>query len=321
MTVSEYDIVKKLADDFRQFTDRSNQVNNYSRFLSQQFESHLLQSTSKHFDQLCDVFLRHRPGLKTFCEHLILRWHTTLKEVFRGFIQTQKHYIHRQLEWNQRKAKQFNDLLANNPNPDREITLADIERVLRRKNIVLATASLQTKSALLKRFHCLEIIYQLTLGGIDNLEIILMNKPIEQMDYSLINKLFVSTKNLYATSEEILLKQPFQDFLHDEGSVARPFQLIEDIYRQEKQIFESFYQLAKEQIIDSYQQLTRVSDFQLILDQNKQADQQWQTAGQNFVALRQKERQFSRNFLQKWGDGITNVGQKDPIRFGISFKL
>ena len=315
ITVSEYDIVQKLSDSFRQFTDLSNQITNHSHFLSKQFESHLLQAISEHIDQLCDVFLRNRPGLKTFCEHLILRWHTTLKEVFRGFIQTQKHSIHRQLEWNQRKTKEFSDLLANNPNPERQIALADIEKVLKRKNIVLATASLQTKTTLLKRFHHLEIIYQLVLGGIDNLEVILMNKPIEQMSYSLINKLFVSTKNLYVTSEEMLLKQSFQDFLHDEASVGRSYQLIEEIYRQEWRIFQSFYQLSKEQIIDNYQQLTHASDFQPILEQSKQADQRWQTAGQHFVALRRKERQSGRNFFQKLGHGIANAGRNIQSAF------
>ena len=309
ITDDEFHRVQQLADVLQLFTDPSNPIANYTRFLTALFEGRFLSSVSKQIDQLCTIFLHNRSGLKIFCEQLVLRWHTTLKEIFRAFIQSQKYYIHRQLEWNQRKMKKFTEALTNDSDREGQMSLADIERMLKRKNLVLATVDPQTKANLLKRFYHLEIIYQLTLGGIDNLEIILMNKPIEQMDFVLIKKLFVSTQNLYTAGEEILLKQSFYNFVHGERAVNQAFQVIEDLYRQESKIFDSFYQLCKQQTIDHYEQLARVSDWRELPEQSRAANDQWQSAGQDFVSLRRDERRADRSLFRTIGNSLINFGR------------
>ncbi|CAF4310596.1 unnamed protein product, partial [Rotaria sp. Silwood2] len=162
----------------------------------------------------------------------------------------------------------------------------------------------------LKQFYHLEIIYQLTLGGIDNLELIIINKPIEYMDFIIIKELFISTLNIYKNSQNILLQQPFYDFIRNKTSINQSFQLIEDIYRQESKIFQSFCKLTKEQVKNTYEQLVNSNDFQLILNQNKRADQQWQITGQNFVELRSKHRKSTRGVWGTLGHGLLSIGGK-----------
>ncbi|CAF5066263.1 unnamed protein product, partial [Rotaria sp. Silwood1] len=123
--------------------------------------------------------------------------------------------------------------------------LADIERALQQKTRLLADVNAVPRLTRLNRLQHLEIVYQLTIGGIDNLESILMNMPIHHMDLSSFFKLLNSTRDLYKSSEINLLEQPLIHFINGNSMFNNSFQLLDGIYRLEQSVFQVLYEAAK----------------------------------------------------------------------------
>ncbi|CAF5142794.1 unnamed protein product, partial [Rotaria sp. Silwood1] len=187
VTVEEGEILKEICKDFSKFTDETSEINNQSDFINKQLESNLLKIIWEHIEKLAEILVKNRPSMKTFNENLLNRWHRTMKEIFRGFIQTRKFNIQRQLEWNQRNFKQISTLFniedaTSNMKTNSIYRLADIERALQQKTRLLADVDADHRSSRLHRLQHLEIVYQLIVGGIDNLEAMLMNMPIHHID-------------------------------------------------------------------------------------------------------------------------------------------
>ncbi|CAF1286621.1 unnamed protein product, partial [Didymodactylos carnosus] len=142
--------------------------------------------------------------LHMFCDNLSNRWHLTTKEFLRNTIKTQKFQLHTDIKYNERKLKQHTSLLEKTQN-SRELVLADIPKIIEKKNLILM--GIETKQDLEKLLNRLEIIYNLTISGLNHIEHFLMNTTIEQMNYLLISTFYYSIIKLYENGENVLFKQ------------------------------------------------------------------------------------------------------------------
>ncbi|CAF4364696.1 unnamed protein product, partial [Rotaria sp. Silwood2] len=295
VTVEEGEILKQICEDFSKFTDETCEINNQSNFINKQLESHLFKIIWQNIDQLVNILVKNRPAMKTFNENLLNRWHRTMKEIFRGFIQARKFNIQRQLEWNQRNVKQLSTLLniedaTTNTKTNSIYRLADIERELQQKTRLLANVDADHRLTRLTRLQHLEIVYQLTIGGIDNLESILMNVPIHHMDSSSFFKLLNSTRELYNGSEINLVEQPLIHFINDDSMFKNSFQLLDGIYRLEQSVFQDLYEVAKVEMENHFNKFQDSIKFESIFDIVKSKTNEWNKAGENFICLRKEKR-------------------------------
>ena len=240
ITEREYLILDKLCRNFLKLTNSSNEIDEKIDFLSKRFPFDLLESISKHLDDLSEILLDCRSKMIIFCQDLHQRWHLTMKEIVRGFLQGE-HFSF--------------------PRHQRSINIEG----------------------------------QLLLGGIDQLQIILLKMPIEQMHSTFFFKLFRSTREIYAKSERILLK----DFIPE--SIVDLYELLEEIYRQEYRIYEQFSNSSRERIKENYHRLFDVINYPLLIEQIQQANEQWLNTGKAFVELR------SRFSLQRTAQKLSNV--------------
>ncbi|CAF4820506.1 unnamed protein product, partial [Rotaria sp. Silwood1] len=308
LTDNEYLILNDLCNKFLYLTNESCIINDQGDFVSKQLQTNLFECLSKLINNLCDEVLKNRLNMKLFCDDLNQRWHLTMKEMFRGFIKTQKFHIHRQLTWNQRKVKQINSSLFSSEIND-TLRLADIEKILQRKNTILQSINLNQRSKYLMNLYYLQTIYQLTIGGIDNLELIIMNMPMENMDYDLYFKLLYSTRDIYNLSEKLLLEQPLMNFIHHNQQIELAFKLLENIYRQEYRIFQDFYIVSKEQVENSSNDLWSSIDFHSLVKQVTEANEQWINAGKDFIQLRRKVRTNDEALIKKVKRKLMNFGR------------
>ncbi|CAF5001248.1 unnamed protein product, partial [Rotaria sp. Silwood1] len=295
VTVEEGEILKEICKDFSKFTDETSEINNQSDFINKQLESNLLKIIWEHIEKLAEILVKNRPSMKTFNENLLNRWHRTMKEIFRGFIQTRKFNIQRQLEWNQRNFKQISTLFniedaTSNMKTNSIYRLADIERALQQKTRLLADVDADHRSSRLHRLQHLEIVYQLIVGGIDNLEAMLMNMPIHHIDSLSFFKLLNSTRELYRASEINLLEQPLIHLINDDSIFKNSFQLLDGIYRLEQSVFQDLYEAAKVEMENRFNEFQSSIKFKLIFDIVKSENDEWNKAGENFIRLRQEKR-------------------------------
>ncbi|CAF4351995.1 unnamed protein product, partial [Rotaria sp. Silwood2] len=291
----EGEILREICRDFSKFTDETSEINNQSDFINKQLESNLLKIIWEHIEKLAEILVKNRPSMKTFNENLLNRWHRTMKEIFRGFIQTRKFNIQRQLEWNQRNFKQTNTLFniedaTSNRKTSSVYRLADIERALQQKNRLLADVDDDHRSLRLNRLQHLAIIYQLIVGGINNLETILMNMPLHHVDSLSFFKLLNSTRELYKISETNLLEQPLIHFINDDSIFTNIFQLLDGIYRLEQSVFQDLYDAAKVEMENRFNQFQSSIKFKSILDIIKSENDKWNKNGENFILLRKEKR-------------------------------
>ncbi|CAF4918941.1 unnamed protein product [Rotaria sp. Silwood1] len=295
VTVEEGEILKQVCEDFLKFVDETCEINNQSDFINKQLESDLFKIIWEHIEQLIKILVKNRPAMKIFSENLINRWHRTMKEIFRGFIQARKFNIQRQLEWNQRNVKQISTLLniedaTTKTKTNSVYRLADIERALQQKTRLLADVDADHRLIRLNRLQHLEIVYQLTIGGIDNLESILMNMPIHHMDSSSFFKLLNSTRKIYKESELNLVEKPLIHFINDDSMFKNSFQLLNGIYRLEQSVFQDLYEAAKVEMENRFNKFQDSIKFESIFDIVKSTINQWDKAGENFIRLRKENR-------------------------------
>ncbi|CAF1312641.1 unnamed protein product, partial [Rotaria sordida] len=295
VTIEEVEILKQICKDFSKFTNETCEINNQSDFINKQLESDLFKIIWKHIEQLVEILVKNRPKMKIFNENLLNRWHRTMKEIFRGFIQARKFNIQRQLEWNQRNVKQISTLLniedaTSNTKTNSIYRLADIERALQQKTRLLTDIDTDHRSSRLNRLQHLEIFYQLTIGGIDNLEAILMNMPIHHIDLLSFFKLLNSTRELYKGSEINLLEQPLIHFINDDLIFKNSFQLLDGIYRLEQNVFQDLYEAAKIEMENRFNEFQDSIKFESIFNIVKLENNEWNKAGENFICLRKEKR-------------------------------
>ena len=209
ITEREYIILEKLSRNFLEFTNSSNEID----FLLKQFPFDLLEIISKHLDDLNEILLESRSKMNFFCQDLHHRWHLTLKEIFRGFIQRKKFDLHCQLTFNQYSINET-------------FRVIDIERILQGKIFRFQSIDSHQRLKLIR----LQILSQLLLGGIDHLQIILLKMPIEQIDSIFFLKLFKSIREIYHQSENILLEQSLFKLINDQNHLKKKLMRIMIIY-------------------------------------------------------------------------------------------
>ena len=300
----ENDILTNLCIDFVRLTKDECKIDHEIDYLNKQVKLDLFESIWKHLDQLTDILQQNRPVMKKFCENIMKRWHLAIQELFRGFIKSRKFDLHRRLEWNQRQFKEFGQLFSS-AYISEPFRLADIERILLYKNLILINLNPEERSKRWIVLQDLQILYQLITAGADNLENTLMNMPIEQLDNRIFFKLIEMTGDIYDKSVTTLTEQPLTTFIYDEQIMKDSFNLLNRIHRLEYDLYKDFYDRSKETVERSYNDLLWTADFGSLLKQSKQANAQWLTACETFVELRQKTRKDERNLVHRVGHGIT----------------
>ncbi|CAF1247337.1 unnamed protein product [Didymodactylos carnosus] len=209
-------------------------------------EFNILKNISEQIESLCLILNNNRFSLKQFCDNLSDRWHLTTKEFLRNTIKTQKFQLHTDIKYNERKLKQHTSLLEKTQN-SRELVLADIPKIIEKKNLILM--SIETKQDLEKLLNRLEIIYNLTISGLNHIEHFLMNTTIEQMNYLLISTFYYSIIKLYENGENVLFKQ-LTTYLDSENNDATTiaFDVLKNISKLEEHAFEDLLNMCKQHI-------------------------------------------------------------------------
>ncbi|CAF4831364.1 unnamed protein product, partial [Rotaria sp. Silwood2] len=211
ITEEEYKILNIVCKDFVRLIEPSCEIINESDFLHLQLKSNQFQLMSEHIDNLYEILIDKRHGMKIFCENMKSRWNLTLKEILQGFIKCKQFNIQRQLEQNQRSRKKFEYLFDNNNSQQSdEIHLADIENILKSKTIDI---NLHTNR--LNRLRYLQIVYNLIFNGINNLGSNLINTPTQHIHHRILLPLFSIISKLYDDCEKSLLIQPLIDFIQN----------------------------------------------------------------------------------------------------------
>ncbi|CAF4763759.1 unnamed protein product, partial [Rotaria sp. Silwood1] len=240
----ENETVTHLCQNFVQLTEVTSEIHQETEYLNMQLKSDRFQSIWEYLDRLIEILLQNRPMMKNFCENIMKRWHLTMKEIFQGFIKARKFHLHRQLEWNQQQLKTFGQLFSSNLTNE-PFRLADIERALLHKNLLLNNIDAKERSKRWTQLQNLQVLYQLTIGGTDNLENTLMNMPIEQMDRFVFFKLVEMTSDIYDENSIILTEQPLTSFIYDENILKRSFVLLNRIHRLESDLYQKFFTQSK----------------------------------------------------------------------------
>ena len=323
ITNNEYDIIKNICNEFSRLADEPSEIDDKGYFISNQLRSDLFQRLSYDVDDLCTTILKNRSNMKVYCDDLNQRWHLAMKEIFRGFIKTQKFHIHRQLLWNQRNVKlSHNSLLSTDTHS--QLRLANIENILQQKSLVLQSIDSNRKLELLKKLQYIKLLYELTIGGIDNLESIMMSMPMEHMSYDILLELVNSTRNIYDRSEKLLLEVSLIDYVNNNQKITTNFELLENIYKQEFDIFNSFYAESKTRVETNLNRVWHSIDFKTVSEEAIRAKRAWTQAGTDFVKIRQEKRTKDEAFYKKalkqlsdWGHSIKSLfvsSSVDPVQ-------
>ncbi|CAF4262361.1 unnamed protein product, partial [Rotaria sp. Silwood2] len=125
----EHEILNKICNQFLQLTEERCGIQHEKLSIKEWIDSKLLEFTWKYFQEADIIFIKTRPNMKVFFESLWKRWHSTMKAILKGLIETQKIILNNRLEANNRKQKSFTEVLSANET-EHKIVLADIERVL-----------------------------------------------------------------------------------------------------------------------------------------------------------------------------------------------
>ncbi|CAF3117103.1 unnamed protein product [Rotaria sp. Silwood2] len=195
ITPDEYDQLRSICDVFIRMADASETLRDEAAFLSDRVNSGIVNDLFEHIEKLSSHLKKNRSQMETFSNELLNRWHVTLKEILRGFIKARKDHVRCWLEYNNRIIKPLH-LLLDNRKSNGDLRLADIRRVLEKKQFILATPADQ--ATYLPKLNRVQIYFVLLCGSLDNLENIVMKMSLEPMNYPFLQQLFTTIERFYS---------------------------------------------------------------------------------------------------------------------------
>ncbi|CAF1361600.1 unnamed protein product [Adineta steineri] len=305
---NEHDILFSLYQDFQlivefeiidetKFLDYCMQQSSSELNVRINFEHNiksLLESMSEKIDRLYTIFIENRPGLKKFCENLSDRWKLTLKEFLRGIIKSRKYQLHNKMEFNHTKIKDYVSLDST------DLLLADIQQMIEAKNSILNN-----------KLNIHEIIYLLTIGGLDNMEIILTDASIENMDFILISKLYHSIIEVYEKGEKVLFERCTSYININNGisnATVNAFNLLDRIRQLEHNIYNNLLISTNLDIQNSINEIRHISNQQYLIGESiKRFEVDWRIACNHFIQTRRARAIASSPFVKKVWNKITSI--------------
>ncbi|CAF1360663.1 unnamed protein product [Adineta steineri] len=284
---NEHDILFSLCKDFQYIVEF--EIIDETKFLDQcmqtdfqQRKKSLIESMSEKVDRLCTILIDNRPRLKKFCENLSNRWQLTLKEFLRGIIKSRKYHLHNKMEFNYKKTKSYVSL------DSQDLLLTGIKQIIKAKNIILNNKPDKTKIE--QQLYFQEIIYFLTIGGLDNMEIILTNTSIEHMDFALISNLYQSIVEVYEKGENVLFERCISYINVNNGinnATTIAFNLLDRIRQLEDNIYNNLLIFINQDIKNSLNQLRNINkELCLISEKIKHFESGWRNACNHFIQSR-----------------------------------
>ncbi|CAF5034480.1 unnamed protein product, partial [Rotaria magnacalcarata] len=133
--------------------------------------------------------------------------------------------------------------------------------------------------------------------------------PMEHMKYNVLLKLMHSTRDIYDRGEKLLLEESLVSLLRDSQKIETSFGLLENIYKQEFNIFNDFYILSKVIVEERFCDIWNSIDLQSLAKQATEANTNWLNAGTRFVQIRQKKRTKDEAFLNKAKRKVVSFGR------------
>ncbi|CAF2124846.1 unnamed protein product [Rotaria magnacalcarata] len=298
MTTDEYDILKELCKTFSLMNNVNERLKDEDLFLSERLDSGFVGNLFILIETLRHILEKNRSKMKRFCDNLFVILHTTLKEIIRGFIKSQKYRIETLIELNNRKRKSFH-LLFDEKHNNGDIQFADIKRISENKEILFSTSlnNKEQRFVYLSNLKKSQMLYFLLRGLIDNLENIVMNMSLEPINYDFLKKL-LETISLFYVNGQNTLKSPLIKFILNENDINQELDNLEKTWRLEKIIFlnqvSNSNSYLKKHIDDI---ISAINEIQLCSQLAQDAKRNWNKACDDLIESRREKRVQNENVI------------------------
>ncbi|CAF5120912.1 unnamed protein product, partial [Rotaria sp. Silwood1] len=183
----------------------------------------------------------------------------------------------------------------------KDVILSDIQQVIESKNILLNNKP--DKNQIEEKLNIHEIIYLLTIGGLDNMEVILTNTSIEYMNFILISKLYQTIVAVYEKGEKVLFEE-LKSYINSNSTVNTAttvaYDLLDRIRQSEHSIYSNLLTAANQDIQNSSIKLQNIiGQLHLLSDNVKRFQSDWHYACNLFIQNRRAKTVSSLAVLAK----------------------
>ncbi|CAF1156114.1 unnamed protein product, partial [Adineta ricciae] len=103
----EFSLFLSIAKEFEKFVHSSYETKNQFIFLDSKFDIQCFEQISNFLNTLCDLLIRRRANIHSFCNEMKERWNLTCRELFQGFIKVKLIVLNRNIEKYRRIEKDF----------------------------------------------------------------------------------------------------------------------------------------------------------------------------------------------------------------------